>query len=105
LGAESCKGDYAHPKTRPPPALTCTRKVASLGPLAFGTNAYHLGVTPLTEREEATGSKIMFSLSQLFFFGITDMLGVDSCVFLIFTTKVDPAGRCGRGCGNPQRAG
>jgi hypothetical protein len=34
--------------------------------------------------------KIMFSLSRLFFFGITNMIGVDSCVFLIFTTRVDP---------------
>jgi hypothetical protein len=42
------------------------------------------------ERGDATGSKIMFSLSRLFFFGITNMLGVDSCVFLIFTTRVDP---------------
>ncbi len=31
----------------------------------------------------------MFSLSRLFFFGITDMLRVDSWVFLIFTTRVD----------------
>ena len=29
----------------------------------------------------------MFSLSSV---GITGTLGVDSCVFLIFTTKVDP---------------
>ena len=40
------------------------------------------------ERGESTGSKIMFSLSSLFFFGITKTLGVDSCVFLIFTTRV-----------------
>ena len=32
--------------------------------------------------------KIMFSLSRLFFFGITNMIGVDSCVFLIVTTRV-----------------
>ena len=32
--------------------------------------------------------KIVFSLSRLFFFGITDMLGVDSFFFLIFTTRV-----------------
>jgi len=39
------------------------------------------------ERGETTGSKIVFSLSLVILFNI---LGVDSCVFLIFTTRVDP---------------
>ncbi len=39
------------------------------------------------ERPQSTGSKVMFSLSSVVLFGITDMLGVDSCVFLIFTTR------------------
>ncbi len=33
----------------------------------------------------STGSK---TYPRLFFFGITDMIGVDSCVFLIVTTRV-----------------
>jgi hypothetical protein len=37
------------------------------------------------ERGVTTGSKIMFSLSSVI---LSDMLGVDSCVFLIFTTRV-----------------
>jgi hypothetical protein len=36
------------------------------------------------ERPESTGSKIMFSLSSVILF---NMIGVDSCVFLIFTTR------------------
>ena len=32
--------------------------------------------------------KLCSPYPRLFFFGITDMIGVDSCVFLIFTTKV-----------------
>ena len=42
MGAESCRGDCAHPKTRPTLELTCTRKIASLGPLSSRTNACHL---------------------------------------------------------------
>jgi len=38
-----------------------------------------------TERGVTTGSKIMFSLSSVILF---NMIGVDSCVFLIFTTRV-----------------
>ena len=34
--------------------------------------------------------KLCSPYPRLFFFGITNMLGVDSCVFLIFTTRVDP---------------
>ncbi len=37
------------------------------------------------ERPQSTGSK---PYPRLFFFGITNMIGVDSCVFLIFTTRV-----------------
>ena len=37
------------------------------------------------ERGVTTGSKIMFSLSSVILF---NMIGVDSCVFLIFTTRV-----------------
>ena len=37
------------------------------------------------ERPQSSGSK---PYPRLFFFGITNMLGVDSCVFLIFTTRV-----------------
>jgi hypothetical protein len=37
------------------------------------------------ERPESTGSKIMFSLSSVILF---NMIGVDSCVFFIFTTRV-----------------
>ena len=32
--------------------------------------------------------KLCSPYPRLFFFGITDMIGVDSCVFLIFTTRV-----------------
>ena len=42
-------------------------------------------------------SKNMFSLSRLFFFGITNMIGVDSCVFLIFTDKSLPENQTKRG--------
>ena len=38
------------------------------------------------ERGEATGSKTMFSLSSVILFR---KRGVDSCIFLIFTTRVD----------------
>ena len=40
-------------------------------------------ISTRVERPESTGSKIMFFLSRLFFFGITNMLGVDSCVFYL----------------------
>jgi hypothetical protein len=38
-------------------------------------------------RPVVKSGKIMFSLSRLFFFGITKTLGVDSCVFLILYDK------------------
>ena len=45
----------------------------------------NLGNLECRERGETTGSKIMFSLSSVILF---QTLGVDSCVFLIFTTRV-----------------
>ena len=41
----------------------------------------------VSERGEANGSKTMFSLSSVNLFR---MIGVDSCIFLIFTTRIDP---------------
>jgi len=47
--------------------------------------SHKLLACPVLERLESTGSKSMFSLSSVILF---KMIGVDSCVLLVFTTRV-----------------